>query len=597
MKTETLARAMPPWARNVGPRELKADILAGLTNAAVVLPQGIAFAIIAGLPPEYGLYTSMVSAAVAALLGSSMIMVSGATTALSALLFSTISDLAPLGSWAYINFVLVTTLLVGVFQLAAGITRLGRLVSFVSHSVLVGFTAVAAILIGISQLTGALGVAVEPGGTVVERLIRLAGALDATNPYALAVAGVTLGTLLLLTRLAPRIPAFIVALAAGTGLAWWLGAEAHGIAMIPPLPAPLPAFTLPEVTFSNISLLAPGAAAIALLGLLEAITIGRSFAIRRGEQFDANREIMGQGASNLIGGFFQCYASSGSFTRSGVNLEAGARTPLSAVFASGLLAVMLLFFSEAITWIPYPAIAGLILYVSWRLIQFGEIRHILTSSRSESTVLGLTVGAGLMISLESSVYAGVIASFAVFLWQSARPEVVVTVPTTMANGRRKFRNARAHRLPECPQLVTLRLDGPLYFGSVEHVEAAIRRIEAERPIAPHIVLVLKGGGSIDLAGADMLIREIRLAHARGRTFRIVALYPPLIRALQRYHVIDELGEENLFVSKGDSIDAAVRDMDPAVCAGCRARVFGECEFQPRPSEPVPATRDAYEGVS
>lgn len=574
---------LPLWAKQMGPRDLRDDLMAGLTNAAVVLPQGIAFAIIAGLPPEYGLYTSMVSAAAAALLGSSMVMVSGATTALSALLFSSISDLAPPGSATYINFVLVTTVLVGLFQLTAGITQLGRLVSFVSHSVLVGFTAVAAILIGISQLAGALGIAVEPGGTVVERLIRLAGAIEATNPTAMAIAAATLGTLVVITRFAKRLPGFIIALAVGTGLTWAIGAAGHDIAMIPPLSAPLPSLTLPELTFSNISLLAPGAAAIALLGLLEAITIGRAFALRRGEVFDANREIMGQGASNLLGGIFQCYASSGSFTRSGVNLEAGARTPLAAVFASGMLAALLLFFSDAITLIPYPAIAGLILYVSYRLIQFAEIRHILESSRSEAIVLGLTVGAGLMISLEASVYAGVIASFAVFLWQSTRPEVVVTVPTTMGNGRRKFRNARAHDLPECPQLVTLRLDGPLYFGSVEHVEAALRRIEKARRVAPHVVLVLKGGGTIDLAGADMLIREIRRTRSRGRQFRIVALYQPLIRAMHRYHVIEELGEDRLHVSKGDAIEAAMSGMVPEICATCRARVFAECARMPAPA--------------
>ncbi|MGR3455294.1 SulP family inorganic anion transporter [Pseudooceanicola sp.] len=590
MKHLTRHIGIPGWIRHVGPRDLRADLLAGLTNAAVVLPQGIAFAIIAGLPPEYGLYTSMISAAVAALLGSSMVMVSGATTALSALLFSSISGLAPLGSATYINFVLVTTLLVGLFQVAAGITRLGRLVSFVSHSVLVGFTAVAAILIGISQLSGALGVAVEPGGTVVERLLRLVGQIEEANPAAMAVSGATLAMLLLLTRFARRLPGFIIALACGAGLAWAIDGPERGITMIQPLSAALPSFTVPEFTFSNISLLAPGAAAIALLGLLEAITIGRSFALRRGESFDANREIMGQGVSNLVGGLFQSYASSGSFTRSGVNMEAGARTPFSALFASGFLALLLVFFAPAITLIPYPAIAGLILYVSWRLIQFSEIRHILQSSRSETIVLGLTVAAGLMISLESSVYAGVIASFAVFLWQSARPEVVVTVPTTMANGRRKFRNARAHKLPECPQLVTLRLDGPLYFGSVEHVEAAVRRIENARVRHPHIVFVLKGGGTIDLAGADMLIREIRQTRAHGRQFRIVALYPPLIRALHRYHVIDELGEENLHVSKGDAIEAAMTGMVPEVCATCRKRVFGECALLPAPPDAVPAPR-------
>lgn len=588
-----------PALSRLRPRDIRFDLSAGLTNAAVSVPQGVAFAIIAGLPPAYGLYTSMVSAAVAALFGSSSVMVSGATTALSALLFSALSDMAQPGSAEYIALVLFTTLLVGIFQLAAGIAKLGRLVSFVSHSVLIGFTAVAAILIGISQIGGVLGVEVAPGGTVIERIIRLSARLRDTNLAALSVGAVTLATLILCVRLGPKVPGFVVALVAGTGVAWAIGGPEQGIAMLAPLSAPLPSFTVPEFSLAKLSLVGSSAAAIALLGLLEAITIGRAFAIRRHEHFDANREIVGQGLSNVVGGFFQCYASSGSFTRSGVNAEAGARSPLAAVFASLFLGTILIFLSPWIVYIPYPVISGLILFVSWRLIQFGEIRHILESSRSETVVLGMTVGAGLFISLDSAVYAGVIASFAVFLWQSTRPEVVVTVPVTMSNGRRKFRDARLNQLPQCPQLVTLRLDGPLYFGSVEHVEAALRRIERGHGVSPNIVLVLKGGGSIDLSGADMLIREIRLARAQGRDFRIVALYPPLIRALERYHVIEALGVERLHVSKGDAIEAAMTEMIPNICAVCTARVFAECAMMPAPkalrapstvrAEPEPVT--------
>lgn len=587
-----LAAALSPSLMAMRKRDLAADLGAGLTNAAVSIPQGVAFAIIAGLPPEYGLYTSMVSAAVAALFGSSSVMVSGATTALSALLFSALSDLAMPGTAQYIGLVLFTTLLVGIFQCAAGFAKLGRLVSFVSHSVLIGFTAVAAILIGISQLGGVLGVTTEPGGTVIERIIRLAEKLGGTNPVALSIGAATLVTLILCMRFAPRLPGFVVALAVGTVLAWALGGAEQGISMIAPLSAPLPQFMLPELSLATLSLVAPSAAAIALLGLLEAISIGRSFAIRRHEHFDANREIVGQGLSNVVGGLFQCYASSGSFTRSGVNAEAGARSPLAAVFASGFLGFALIFLSPYITYIPYPVIAGLILFVSWRLIQFGEIRHILQSSRSETVVLAMTVGAGLLVSLDSAIYAGVISSFAVFLWQSTRPEVVVTVPVTMANGRRKFRDARLNHLPQCPQLVTLRLDGPLYFGSVEHVEAALRRIERDHTVTPDVVLVLKGGGSVDLSGADMLIREIRLARAEGRDFRIVALYPPLIRALERYHVIEALGAERLHVSKGDAIEAAMAEMIPNICATCRVRIFAECAAMPAPRDLSPrAVRD------
>lgn len=564
------------WIGQFRADNLRADIFAGLTGAAMVLPQGIAFAIIAGLPPEYGLYTSIVSATVAALFGASMLMVSGATTVLSALLYSSLHDLAPLGSAQYINYALVTALLVGLFQCIAGLVRMGRLVSFVSGSVLIGFTAVAAILIATSQISGALGLDAAPNGTVVERLFALSGHLTSTSPAALVISAASFGCVALLARFAPRLPGFIIALVLGSLLAWFMKGAGHEVTMIAALSAPLPRFTVPEIGLANLALLGPGAAAIAIIGLLEAVSIGRSFALRRNQYFDANREIIGQGLSNLVGGFFQCYPSSGSFTRSAVNWESGARTPFSVLVASAVLALGLLYFSDLITLIPLPAISGLILYVSWRLIHFREIRHLLKSGRSETIVLTATIAAGLMVSLEASVYSGVIASFAVFLWQSARPDVIETAPAKMANGSRKFRNVKLLNLPECPQLLSLRLDGPLYFGSADHVAQAIRAAEARRAVAPDVALILKGVGQIDLAGAEMLAREISRVQNSGRRFHVVAPYPPLARALEKFGVLEVLAKDCLHASKWELVIAGLKTADPAICATCTARIFHEC---------------------
>lgn len=564
------------WIGQIRSKNLPADLAAGLTGAAIALPQGIAFAIIAGLPPEYGLYTSMVSATVAALFGASLVMVSGATTVLSALLYSSLQDLAPLGSAEYINNVLVTTLLVGLMQCMAGLIRLGRLVNFVSGSVLVGFTAVAAILIGTSQVSGALGLDATPSGTIIERLLGLSSTFDSANPAAIAVSAVSLASVAVLARFAPRLPGFIIALALGGTLAWLLGGDETGIAMISPLSAPLPQLTLPDITFANLAVLGPGAAAIAIIGLLEAVSIGRSFAQRSDQDFDANHEILGQGVSNLVGGIFQCYPSSGSFTRSAVNWDTGARTPLSVLVASAVLALALIYFSDLVALIPLPAISGLILYVSWRLINVRDLRQILRSSRSETIVLAVTVASGLMVSLEAAVYSGVIASFTVFLWQSARPDLIETAPAAMSNGSRKFRNVRLLGLPDCPQLLTLRLDGPLYFGSADHVAQAIRKAEIGRAVPPDVALVLKGVGQIDLAGAQMLVREIRRVRNGGRRFRIVAPYPPLARALEKFGVLDALGPDCLHASKWELVQTAIATMDPLICVTCRARIFWEC---------------------
>ncbi|GGO79004.1 sulfate transporter [Marinobacterium nitratireducens] len=576
-----LDRLLPilDWRQRITPDNLRADLMASVTNAAVALPQGVAFAIIAGLPPEFGLYASMVTAFVAAFFGSSMVMISGPTTALSAILFALLHDMAPPGTAVYVEFALLVTLLVGVFQLAAGFARLGSLVAFVSHSVITGFTAAAALLIAVSQIGVALGLQLEGGGTVFERLWRVFGALDGIEPVAALISGTTLLLVAVLQTRFRKLPGFLIALVAGSLLGYALDAGGRGIELIGTLPAVFPQFHLPEVTAGDIRLLAPGAAAIALVGLLEAISIGRSFALRRGERFDANQEILGQGLSNLVGGFFQCYAGSGSFTKSGVNAEAGARTPLATMFSCVILALILLLVAPLVAWIPTPAIAGLILYVAWRLIDIAEFRRVFRTSPPETLILMLTLAAGLLVKLDFSIYVGVIASFAVFIYKSSRPLLRVTAPTTGRGERRRFRNAELHNLVECPQILVIRLDGPLFFGSVEYIEHQFRLLERERPGQKHILFYLKGIGRLDLSGADFLRHEIRAARARGGSFRI-ALAMPLLDQLRRYHVVEELGEGNVYISKAEALEDAIAELDFEICAGCTKRIWQECSRLP-----------------
>ncbi|WP_069300157.1 SulP family inorganic anion transporter [Neptunicoccus sediminis] len=569
----------PPleWYTRVNKNTVAADAYAGLINAALVLPQGVAFATIAGLPPQYGLFTAIITAIVAALFGSSMIMISGPTTAISAVLFTTLSDFAAPGTMQYIEMALTLTILVGLFQIAGGFARLGGLVSFVSHSVMTAFTMAAALLIAVSQLAGVTGIVVERGGNIAERLMRLAEHWGDVNLYALLIAGTTLALAVLMQKFTPKLPGFLIALLAGSALAYGIDAVNHGVEMVGALPSMMPQLAPPTPSVRDVVQLAPGAAAIALVGALEAISIGRAFAVRRRETFDTSQEMIGQGLSNVVGGFFQCYAGSGSFTRSGVNATAGAVTPLSGIFASGFLLLILIFIAPWVAYIPKPAMAGLILLVAYRLIEFSELRHIITSSRPETVILVLTLAAGLFIELDFAIYVGVIASLCVFIYESSHPELPVTAPVLQPDGTRKFRNVEHQGVTECPQLMIFRLDGPLYFGSVENVAKAYKKNCARDPRQIHKILYMKGVGKTDLAGADFLIQAIRDAKAEGGSFRIVALFPPLVDSLYRFHVIDELGEENLHSNKSDAVSAAMNDLSRNICEGCLRDVFWECD--------------------
>ncbi|MCK0150119.1 SulP family inorganic anion transporter [Marivita sp. S6314] len=570
-----------PWFSRVNRDTLKADAIAGLTNAAIVLPQGVAFAIIAGLPPEFGLFTAVVVALIAGIWGSSMIMVSGPTTAISAVIFASMSQFASPGSETYIAMVFTLTLMVGVIQIIAGIFKLGGLISFISHSVLIGFTAAAAFLIGSSQLGGALGLDRGDGDGVLERLIQVAEHFEQVNVTAVIIAGATILTLVLLSRFSKKVPSYIIALTIGSGVAWLLDAPAQGVAMFSPLASIFPTIGAPDLSFGLIAELLPVAATVAFVGLLEAISIGRSFALRRDEPYDSNQEMVGQGLSNTVGSFFQCYAGSGSFTRSGLNADAGAQTPVSTIFAAGFLVVLLLVLAPYLEFVPVPAMAGVILFVSYRLINLQEIRHVLTSNKSETAILAATFLTGIFTELDLAIVVGVITSLCVFLYDSAHPVVAIGAPTHI-NGRRVFKNAATYGLPECPQISVIRVDGPLFFASVENVERQFREAEAASPVPKTKLMGLKGLWKIDLSGASLLLKEIRPARKAGADFRIFTTNAPAMLILKRLRVFDELGPENLHNNKGEAIAAAVEAADDNICRECKLRVFLECAQKPGP---------------
>ncbi|MDV7142821.1 SulP family inorganic anion transporter [Tropicimonas sp. TH_r6] len=587
-KHQLIANFSPrrPWFSLVNRETVRADALAGLTNAAIVLPQGVAFAVIAGLPPEYGLYTAMITPVIAAIWGMSMIMVSGPTTAISAVMFATLAELAPPGTPVYIQFALTLTIMAGLFQLLAGVFRLGGLISFISHSVMVGFTAAAALLIGASQLGGALGISVESGGGVIERIARVVEHWEGFHPLALLLATCSLATIVITQKLSRQIPAYLMALVVGVAVGEIVGAREAGIEMFDKLPSLVPSFGAPTVALTDLPALLPGAVSVGFVGLLEAISIGRAFAMRRRERYDANQEIIGQGLSNVVAGFFQAYAGSGSFTRSAMNAESGARTPLSAVFAAAWLLALLFVVAPFVDHIPKPAMAGIIVYVAWRLISFGEIRHIVRSSRSETLILFLTFLAGITTELENAIFVGVIASLAVFLFRSSHPHIAVLAPIER-HGHRQLRGALFHDLKQCPQVSILRLDGPLFFGSVDHVESEFRRFEALFPGPRFKILVLKGLGKIDLSGVGLLADEIAKARKAGGEYHLVVPFKETVDALERMNLFEDLERVNLHPNKSEAIQAATDQFDDETCRHCTIRAFIECGGKPAPPGVAP----------
>ena len=409
------------WWPDVDRGTLKADALAALTGAVVVLPQGVAFATIAGMPPEYGLYAAMVPAIVAALFGSSRQLVSGPTTAASIVLFSSLSALAVPGSAAYVQYALTLTFMVGAIQLVMGLARLGTLVNFVSHSVIVGFTSGAAVLIAASQLKNFLGLQMPGGLRFHEILAHLWQLLGDIDPDSVVVGLATLAVGIAFRRYWPRFPYMIAALLAGgllsgiiefftyAGFLHPVSGES-GLRLVGTVPATLPPLSAPDFSLHSFTQLGPVALAVTLFALTEAVSISRSLAARTGELVDGNQEFVGQGLSNIVGSFFSAYVATGSFNRSAVNAESGARTPVAAILAGVLLVGLVLAVAPLLAYLPMPAMAAILFLVAWGIVDVHHIRTIVRASASDAAVLWATFAATLLFPLDFAIILGVFLS-------------------------------------------------------------------------------------------------------------------------------------------------------------------------------------------
>jgi len=572
------------WWDKVSRKTVRADFIAGLTGAVLVLPQGVAFAVIAGMPPEYGLYTGMIPAVIAALFGSSWHLVSGPTTAASIVLFSSLSLSAAPGSPEYVSLALTLTLMVGLIQLSMGMVRFGSLVNFISHSVVVGFTAGAAILIMASQLKHFFGLSYPRAAHFQDTLGNFVHHIAELNPYATSVAAATLFCGILLRRFKPGWPYMLISMFFGSCTALLVnllfGQGQTMIATVGALPATLPPLSLPRLTLENIQLLAPTALAMTLFALTEAISIARSLADHTGQDLDGNQEFIGQGLSNIVGSFFSSYVATGSFNRSGLNYESGAKTPLAACFAGIFLIPLVLFLAPLARYLPNAAMAGVLFLVAWRLIDPVHIMRIVKTSLTETVILGSTFFATLFLELQFAIMLGIMLSLAIYLNRTSHPKVLARVPDPRI-ARRPF--VTDPMLPECPQILMLRIDGSLYFGAVNHVRTNINKILKQKPPRTHLLLIASGINFIDMAGAELLIKLAKERKDAGAALYFYDMKEGICSHFKFLDYLLDLELENIFDSKREAISELYQRVDRNICRSCTTRIFAECHgrvYQP-----------------
>lgn len=565
------------WFKLINKNTLKADFNAGLTGAVIVLPQGVAFATIAGLPPEYGLYTAMVTPIIAALFGSSFHLVSGPTTAISIVVFSAVSHHATTGTPEFISMALTLTFLAGVYQFAFGIARLGILVNFVSHTVVIGFTAGAAILIATSQLKHITGIFVPKGESFLHTWINLYQGIADLNIYLILIAMITFIIALLSKKYIPKAPNLLIGMIAGSFAAFFFASFTDSIQLVGEIPAHLPPLSYPDFSFQTLRMLAPEAFAVALLGLIEAVSISRAIATRSNQRINANQEFIGQGLSNMFGSFMSSYAGSGSFTRSGINYEAGAKTPLSAIIAALSLMGIVLLIAPLTAYLPIAAMGGVILLVAYNLIDFHHIAQAIRFSKSESAILLTTFLATLFLELEFAIYLGVLLSLILFLAKTSRPHIPTLSIDHLPNSHsRKFINTNKKPILQCPQVKIIRIDMSIYFGSINYIQNHLAEISDKDNIY-HILLVASGINFIDLAGAETLLAEHKRLEKNGGGLYFVGLKASVYESMSETCFIRQIGNEHFFDNKNHAIAAIYKHLDKAKCAHCTVKLFQECQ--------------------
>ena len=579
MRDESVFFARPAAIlRGYRREDLRPDLVAGLTVAVVLLPQAIAYAMIAELPPQMGLYAAIVAAIVGALWGSSWHLHTGPTNAASLLVLASLLTVAEPGSRGFLVAAGYMAIIVGVFRLAMGLLRMGVLVNFVADSVILGFTAGAGVLISVNQIRHLLRVEIDSTPEVGRTVQALYWASPETHLPSLGLGLGVVAVIILCKRLWPRLPAALIGLVLASVVTGVFDLPLHGIEVLGAVPRSLPPLApLPFLDFDLIWKITPGALAVAAIGLAEALSIGRSLASQTGQRLDSNQEFVGQGLANMMCGFFSGFPVSGSFTRSAVGYAAGGRTPLSMAFSGLWVLVAMFALGPLVAYLPRAALAGVLLVTAWSMIDRLEIRRIRRTSTGDTWIMGSTFAATILLPLEFAVLAGMLVSFARYLIKTSTPGVYAVVPD---ENFRHFIRVRGDTV--CPQLGVMEIEGSLYFGAAHHIEEALRDNQEQNPSQMFLLLRMHMVDVCDVSGIHMLEGVVKRYRDRGGDVFLEGVRPGVMHMIGLYGFERMLGSENILNTDNAISHLFHKVLHPGICIyQCPHRVFGECQALPK----------------
>ncbi len=542
------------WLPNYKKNWFSKDLIAGITVGIILIPQGMAYAMIAGLPPVYGLYAALFPVLIYAFLGTSRQLATGPVAMDSLLVAAGLGTLAITGVENYIAMAVFLAFLVGAIQFVLGLCRMGFLVNFLSKPVISGFTSAAAIIIMFSQLNHLLGVDIEKSSKFHILIGNAFEKLAETNLYDFGIGILGILIIIGLKKWNRKIPSILLVVILGILAVYGLRLEGFGVEIVGTIPGGLPTFKIPDIGLNNTLEVWPIALTLALVGYLEAISIGKALEEKEGkETIDANQELVALGAGNMVGSFFQSYPATGSFGRSAINQSVGAKTNLSAVFSVVMVVVTLLFLTPVFYYLPNAVLASIIMVSVFGLIDIPYARHLWVRRKDEFVVLFITFLATLFIGITQGILVGILASLLLMVYRTSKPHFAVLG---------KIRNSdyykNVHRFGDeiimREDLLIVRFDAQLYFGNASYFKNQLfKHIDAKGNRLRGVILNAEAINYIDSTAAQMLVKVIHEAHERKLAFYIAGAIGPTRDIIFNSGIINELHREYLFVKTKEAV--------------------------------------------
>jgi SulP family sulfate permease len=545
--------------------------MAGLIVAIMLVPQGMAYALLAGLPPEVGLYASILPLILYGLLGSSRALAVGPVAIVSLMVASTVGAFAESGSADYLTAALLLAALSGVILLTMGLLRLGFLVNFLSHPVISGFTSAAALVIGFSQLKHLLGFNIPRSHLITETIEHAITNISQLNSVTFAIAAFSLGLLLFWKSGVPRLlkasglvegianplakAGPLIAVLIATVSVWFFGLNgASGVAIVGEIPAGLPPFSVPVFDLALVQELLPAAALISMVGFLESVSVAKSLASKRRQKIDANQELVALGAANIGAAVTSGYAVTGGFSRSMVNFTAGAVTPMASIITAALIALTVVLLTPLLYFLPKATLAAVIVVAVASLVDFKTFKDSWLYNKADAVSLVATFGAVLTLGVEMGIVAGAVISIVLYLWRTSRPHMAIVGRVGQSE---HFRNVLRHEAQTDPKVLMVRVDESLYFANTAYLEDQLLAHVADNAEIDHLVLIMNAVNFIDASALETLETLSHQLQDSGVTMHMAEVKGPVMDRLDRVEFKHHLGQGNIYLSSHEAaIDLA-----------------------------------------